>query len=258
MKDPNGEVQKNLLTEQEEGLLLAHYVQKLCHVAANLKLPKKVLSTAVTFLKRFYISVNVMEYDPQQMVLVCLYLSCKVEDSYISATELGRLAGMSGDIFLKLELILLQGIGFDLQIHSVFRAVDGCILDYTRWHESEFSTLAKRDVDRIRDETYKKVDRLLCTDAMLLFTPGQIGLALMYDTVMETSIVNAEQVSRYLSHVSRKFDSESNVVSQIESVIEDMRKLLKTWVNPDQDELIVLDRKVKLVRKELSKLRKDQ
>jgi len=58
--------------------------------------------------------------------------------------------------------------------------------------------------------------------------------------------------------VCRKFDSERTVASQIERVIEDIHKLLKTWVNPDQDELIVLDRKVKLVRKELSKLRKDQ
>lgn len=248
----------NLLSEQEEKMLMTHYVQKLCHVSANLKLPRKVLSTAVTFLKRFYISASVMEYDPQQIALVCLYVSCKVEDSYISASELGRLAGMPSDVFLKLELILLQGLGFDLQVHSVFRAVDGYILDFTVWYETGFaSTLPKHDVDRIRNEAYGKVDQLLSTDAMLLFTPGQIGLATMYATLLGTNVIDSEQVSSYVSHVCKKLGSQANVASQIEGIIQNVNKLLETLVNPKQDELVVLDRKVKLVRKAIAKLRKD-
>lgn len=44
----------------------------------QLRLPRRVLGTALTYLKRIYVSHSCLEHDPQQLLLTCLYLACKV------------------------------------------------------------------------------------------------------------------------------------------------------------------------------------
>ncbi|RMZ55406.1 hypothetical protein APUTEX25_003530, partial [Auxenochlorella protothecoides] len=110
---------------EEQELLLRYYGSKLQAICAELKLPRKVLGTCVTFLKRMYVHSCVLEVDPQTIFLTCLYLACKTEESYISAAELGRLSGMRAEIVLGTELTLLQGLKFDLIVFSPFNAIEG-------------------------------------------------------------------------------------------------------------------------------------
>ena len=126
----------DLITLAEESALLRHYQEKVMSASVNLKLPRKVLNTSVNFLKRFYVRGQSLENDPQSIALTCLYLACKTEDCYLSAAELGRLVGMPPEIFLKLELVVLQGLDFDLQVFSPYRALEGCITDLTEWLET--------------------------------------------------------------------------------------------------------------------------
>lgn len=63
---------------EEQELLLRYYGSKLQAICAELKLPRKVLGTCVTFLKRMYVHSCVLEVDPQTIFLTCLYLACKV------------------------------------------------------------------------------------------------------------------------------------------------------------------------------------
>jgi cyclin H len=51
----------------------------LQHVCRELKLPRRVLGAALTYLKRIYLSCCCLEQDPQQLLLTCLYLACKVD-----------------------------------------------------------------------------------------------------------------------------------------------------------------------------------
>ena len=44
----------------------------------ELRLPRRVLGAALTYLKRMYLSLSCLEQDPQQLLLTCLYLACKV------------------------------------------------------------------------------------------------------------------------------------------------------------------------------------
>lgn len=44
----------------------------------QLRLPRRVLGTALSYLKRIYVSHSCLEHDPQQLLLTCLYLACKV------------------------------------------------------------------------------------------------------------------------------------------------------------------------------------
>lgn len=62
----------------EEQLLLKHYQATLQHICQELRFPRKVLGTAVQYMKRFYLAHSTLDQDPQYIVVVCLYLACKV------------------------------------------------------------------------------------------------------------------------------------------------------------------------------------
>lgn len=247
----------NLISPLEEAGLLRHYQEKIVAVAINLKLPRKVLSTSINFLKRFYIKRSCFEYDPQQMVLVCLYLACKVEDCYISAAELGRLAGVPADLLLKLELVLLQGIDFDLQVHSLYRAVEGCLLDYTEWKETQ--TLHKETSESIKAAANVAAERILLSDAPLLFTPGQLGLYALHGALLNTHPEfcsrdnDSSEIKSYLEHIE-KVHSGGGGVSTPLTVAVDLLKTIeavesvvnKAGESLQHEEVVGIDKKLKL------------
>ena len=93
--------QSSEFTPADEQKLLAHYGSKLIQLSRTLKLPDKVTSTACAYLRRFYVKKSCLEVDPQGIVLTCLYLACKVEDSYLSAERLHSVGGIPEEIILK-------------------------------------------------------------------------------------------------------------------------------------------------------------
>lgn len=151
----------------------------------ELRLPRKVVSSAVYYFKRFFLRHSILDYSPLPLVLTCLYVSCKIEESYISASELGRLTGTQPDIVLRTELTLLQGLGFDLITFSPFRAVDGFVEDIQDRMSTDTSSSAflftrmctNEENARAKALAYSAVESLFLSDAPLLHTPGRIALA---------------------------------------------------------------------------------
>jgi cyclin H len=79
----------------EELLLLKYYASKLQHACRELRLPRRVLGTALTYLKRIYLVHACLEQDPQQLLLTCLYLACKVaERGWEEGWVCGRVDGI--------------------------------------------------------------------------------------------------------------------------------------------------------------------
>ena len=73
----------------EELLLLKFYGSKLQHMARELRFPRGVLGTALTFLRRFYLGRSALDQDPQQLVLTFLYLACKARAASAGTREAG-------------------------------------------------------------------------------------------------------------------------------------------------------------------------
>jgi cyclin ccl1 len=141
---------------RDEQVLHSYYALKLIELSRTMKLPDKVTCSACSYLMRFYAKKSCLEVDPQGIVLTCLYLAGKVEDCYVSAERIHSIGGISEEIILKSELVLLQGLEFDLQVHSVYKALLG--------GDQDCMAGAK-----------EKMNRLLSTDAILLYTPGQLA-----------------------------------------------------------------------------------
>ena len=55
--------------------------------------------------------------------------ACQVEEAYISAEELCRVVQQEAGAVLHSELVLLQGLRFDLIVHSLLRPLDGFFRD---------------------------------------------------------------------------------------------------------------------------------
>lgn len=63
---------------EDELKLLRFYAGKLQGICATFRFPIKVASSAITFLKRFYLAHSVLDYDPKDIFLTAIYLACKV------------------------------------------------------------------------------------------------------------------------------------------------------------------------------------
>lgn len=67
-------------------------------------------------------------YMSHLVVMITVICTCphmQVEESYRSAEGLCKLLGLDAGLVLRFEVPLLQGLGFDLVVHSPYRALAG-------------------------------------------------------------------------------------------------------------------------------------
>lgn len=184
-----------------------------------MKLPDKVMSSACTFLRRFYIRNSCLEYDPQGIVLTCLYVAAKVEDCYVSAEHIHNVGGISEDLILKSELPLLQGLEFDLQVHPVHKALEG----FLSIREEQGSATGDATKD-IWEKSKKRIEQFLLTDAIMLFTPGQLAVK------AADHAAPAYQDDPTLAEVLTKIDVYTNELSKMDDVdVKEIDRKLKSF-----------------------------
>ena len=62
----------------EAAKLLKYYAIKIQGARAVFRLPRKVAGAAINYLQRLYLHFSVLDRDPADMFICCLYLACKV------------------------------------------------------------------------------------------------------------------------------------------------------------------------------------
>eukprot|EP00128_Syssomonas_multiformis_P007629 Colp12_sorted_trinity150504_noHs@19800 len=73
------------LGAEDEKKFVNYMLQKLkqfCESGLTIPAPPKVVATASTYFKRFYLKNSMMNYDPSDMMFVCVFLACKVEEFF--------------------------------------------------------------------------------------------------------------------------------------------------------------------------------
>eukprot|EP00890_Picochlorum_soloecismus_P006508 jgi/Picsp_1/6859/NSC_04196-R1_cyclin h len=226
-----------MITLEEEKHLVEYYAVKLIEVGKALKAPSKVICTACTYLKRFYIGKTSLEYDPQFLVLACLYVASKVEDCYMAADELSTHVGMPSGAILKLELPLLQGLHFDLQVFHVHKALEGIMSNFT---------IKDNALIDVRAKANSLLDSFLATDVILLFTPGQIALKALLVAYPEL-----EADPQYQKLVQGQHDGKDGPVTgeKMASCLDSLQE----YIGKQKEEIDVttIDRKLKLLSSHL-------
>uniref|UniRef100_A0A7S1SZD7 Cyclin N-terminal domain-containing protein n=1 Tax=Tetraselmis chuii TaxID=63592 RepID=A0A7S1SZD7_9CHLO len=175
----------------EEDLLLQKYYQKKIQEVCRsvLHLPPKVAASAIQLFKRFTLSTSLLEHDAVKLMLTCIYVACKVEESYLNVEDLCTrlsLRDYKGAV-LENEVLLLQAVDFDMVIYNAFRPLDGLFASLQEWvgagreggaPEALFEGGESR-LAEARSAATSAIDALQLSDAPLLHPPGLLALAAM-------------------------------------------------------------------------------
>ncbi|KAK4485152.1 hypothetical protein RD792_007765 [Penstemon davidsonii] len=172
------------LKTEEENLMRAFYEFKIQDVCDAFKFPRKIQATALIYFKR----------------LTCIYAACKAEENHVSAEELGKGIEQDHSIILNNEMLVLQSLGFDLIVYAPYRALEGFVSDLEEFYDAKDE---QSDVIKVLHESAKgEVDKIMRTEAPLLFPPGQLALASLRRSSATHKVIDFE---RYLkSMLSRQ------------------------------------------------------
>ncbi|XP_057250343.1 cyclin-H1-1 isoform X5 [Beta vulgaris subsp. vulgaris] len=172
------------LKVEEETVLHVYYENKIQEVCGAFKFPHKIQATALTYYKRFYLCWSVMEHHPKSVMLTCIYLACKIEESHVSAEELGKGIQQDHRMILDNEVLVLQ---------------DFC-----------YATNGQVDMlQELHQRAIFEADKAMLTDAPLLFPPGQLALAVLRKANDELLVLDFE---RYLESILSRHHSAHSIL----------------------------------------------
>lgn len=204
------------LSYEEEQLTRVFYEQKIQEVCAAFKFPHKIQATAIIYFKRFYLQWSVMDHHPKHIMLTCVYVSCKVEENHVSAEELGKGIQQDYQIILNNEVVLLK---------DFCRADNGAL----------------QRLKELRQTAISHVDKMMLTDAPLLYTPGQLALAALHKS---NDILKVLAFERYLESIFSRQHSDC-LVEQFVQTINAINYLVAQLQLPTVKDMRHIDRKLK-------------
>uniref|UniRef100_A0A1D1YBE9 Cyclin-H1-1 n=1 Tax=Anthurium amnicola TaxID=1678845 RepID=A0A1D1YBE9_9ARAE len=237
-KDNGGRRLKPLNIEEEQ-LMRMFYEHKIQEVCAAFKFPHKIQATAIIYFKRFYLQWSVMEHHPKHIMLTCIYASCKIEESHVSAEELGKGIEQDHHVILNNEMSVLQSLGFDLIVYAPYRSIEGFIVDMEEFCQASDDQLQM--FKDLRERAILEADMIMLTDAPLIFPPGQLALAALYRSNEVHRVIDFE---RYLDSMVSRQRSLHSALELIES-INGINSLLSKLKVPTTHDMKHIDRKLK-------------
>lgn len=212
---------------------------------ARIKMPLSVMTTAQHYFKRFYLYNSVMDYHPKEILVTCVYLACKIEEFYVTINDFVH--NVKGDkkkaaeIILNNELQLTQELQFNLIIHQPYRPVEGLLIDI----KTRFQKL--QDPERLRPYIEDFLEKVNLTDAIILYSPGQIALAAVTTAVSRLG----DNLDQYVTDILFPGDQKQHLANLVEAV----RKIKKMVKNAEAP---MPDTKRKEIEAKLEKCRNQQ
>ncbi|KAF3454505.1 hypothetical protein FNV43_RR04953 [Rhamnella rubrinervis] len=227
------------LNIEEEQFMRVFYENKLQEVCNNFHFPHKIQATALIYFKRFYLLWSVMQHHPKNIMLTCIYAACKIEENHVSAEELGKGISQDHQMILNYEMIIYQSLEFDLIVYAPYRSVEGFINVMEEFCGDNDDQLLV--LKNLHEAAKMEVDKIMLTDAPLIFPPGQLALAALRSSNEVHRVVDFERYSR--SILSRQ-NSEHAISKLVESLNE-----IDSWVRrykfPSEKDLKHINRKLK-------------
>ncbi|KAL6570480.1 hypothetical protein OROGR_000030 [Orobanche gracilis] len=229
---------KALKTEEEQ-LLRAFYEFKIQDVCDAFRFPRKIQATALIYFKRFYLQWSVMEHHPKNIMLTCIYAACKAEENYVSAEELGKGIEQDHQMILNNEMLVLQSLGIDLIVYVPYRALDGFISDMEELYDGNLGQ--SEIIKNLHESAKAEVDKIMRSDAPLLFPPGQLALAALRRASEVHKVIDFE--SYVESMLSRQHPAHN--LSDLNTSLNAIDMLINKLETPTSKDVKHIDRKLK-------------
>lgn len=171
--------------------------------------------------------------------LTCVYAACKIEENHVSAEELGKGISQDHQMILNYEMIVYQALEFDLIVYPPYRPLEGFINDM-----EDFCQVKNGELQMLKDlhETAKlEVDKIMLTDAPLLFPPGQLALAALRNSNKVQRVVNYES---YLSSILSRQNS-GHIISDLTENLDTIDSWVMKYKFPSEKDMKHINRKLK-------------
>ncbi|WJX63344.1 Cyclin-H1-1 [Trifolium repens] len=198
-----------------------------------------IKATALVFFKRFYLQWSVMEHQPKNIMLTCIYAACKIEENHVSAEELGKVISQDHQMILNNEMIVYQSLEFDLIVYAPYRSVEG----FTDYME-EFCNAGEDELQMLKalqNTARLEVDKMMLTDAPLLFPPGQLALAALRTSNALHKVLDFDS---FLSRIFSRQNSTHTMADLLES-LDAIESWVRKYRSPSEKELKHINRKLK-------------
>lgn len=242
------------LTVADELSLVSFYLTKISQLcrASFFRLPETVEATAMTYLKRFYLRNTCMDYHPKNIMLTCLFLATKTENTSISIDSFAsRIPKTTNDDVLSMEFLVAQSLRFEFKVHHAHLAARGIYLDLQQ--TSMNSGIGEGCDIEVLNERWLEVRDLLkasrLTDAEFLWTPSQIATAVWW-------ISDPEGITEWIKSKAQRTLSEANsisvenqvklIMSYLPALVELIQKAKSTSI--DKERVTAIDRRLKFCR----------
>eukprot|EP00899_Mesostigma_viride_P020587 jgi/Mesvir1/2852/Mv13939-RA.1 len=186
---------------KKEAAYRRSYCLHIQETGMRLKVPQVTIATAVVFCHRFYARQSLMRYDRFDMAATCLFLAGKVEETPKTFRDVimaswetkyrndpAKASQMKEnkeefeklkDIILSNERILLQTLGFDLNITHpykfVLEKVRACLKK-----PGGSSEAAQESSSKLAQASWNFVNDSLRTSLCLMFNPYEIAMGAIY------------------------------------------------------------------------------
>lgn len=224
------------LSIEEEQFMRVFYENKLQEVCNNFHFPHKIQATALIYFKRFYLQWSVMQHNPKNVMLTCIYAACKIEENHVSAEELGKGISQDHQIILNYEMIVYQSLEFDLIVYAPYRSVEGYVNDIEELFNENVEML-----QMLKQTASLEVDKIMLTDAPLLFPPGQLALAALRRSNEVHGVIDFDS---YLDSILSRQNS-AHTISELYEHINSIESLVNRYTFPSEKDLKHINRKLK-------------
>ena len=224
-----------------------------------------IQSTAVQYLKRFYLTNSLMTYAPAEILKTALFFATKTENYYVKLSKFAEAIGnTSSEDVLASEFLLTQGLRFTFDVRHPFRALEGVCMEIHALAQGDELTMMRgggdipEQLEKRNKHAHGVARNVLKTNAQLTdvyfhFTPSQIMLAAL-------AIADSHLVTWYLG---TKFppgtEGGDDVISLYHRITETVQRcvdMLQTVQPQEGMELLPAERKeIKALSKKLSKCR---
>ena len=242
VKSNAGSTSDQHLSPKEELYLVRSYLVNLREFCRKFQPPmrKSVIATAFIYMKRFYLHQSCMEYHPRDIGVTCAYLACKVDEFNVSISQF--IKNVQGDCrkgqktVLSNELLLMEKLQFNLNVHLPYRAVEGFLIDLRVRCQP-----ARDKTNLLVEEIDEFLEKLMFTDACFLYAPSQIALAAVYHSAEKCNV----DLNGYLTDII--FAEEPGALETFRQALESMRKLIEKDLQNSPGK----EKKIKKIEKKL-------
>ena len=194
-------------------------------------------STAIQYLRRFYLSNSPMTYHPKQIMMCALFLATKAEHWNISLHNFVVPLDTPEDEVKAPEFLLLQGLRFTLDVRHPMRGLEGGIGEILAMVQESSLAFKGQDKGALQKRVGKAADHaknLLqtaaqMTDAYFLYTPSQIWLAALQ--VTDQDLVRV-YVTKKLEYVGAEGIA---LREKLLKTLPACAELLSSYTSPDDD-----------------------